>query len=403
MSDRSNIVRLPATRSAPAIEPFTAFYASQMEGRTPKPRDWIIDGVLLRRSVMLFAGAPKIGKSILLQQLLTATALGQPWLDRDTVQAKSFGMFAEDSNDELQRRQADINALYDRSPADFELDLSWRSIEGKPGVMIDFERNATRPTLTPLWHQVHQFVANEGIQVVGLDNARVIFGGSENFPNQVTAAVRLLVEWAIEIDGAIILLSHPNRSDPKSFAGTGAWHASVRAGMTLHRPRDWDADRDKEPDLRDPRRVLSGLGANYGAGIGTQKLEIRDGVFVPTDDHGGGQRARRTVNENNRTELRYRLLMGLKRQLQHGNIVPADVEHKNSMPHRARRSPDGEINWVPMNDLYRLQDDLIDAGQVVLVEVGKKVLLRPADGPYYRDEIPYLPAPRPENNNGDGR
>jgi hypothetical protein len=104
------------------------------------------------------------------------------------------------------------------------------------------------------------------------------------------------------------------------------------------------------------------------------------------------------IDENDRTrrgqegfDLRYRMLMGLRRVLQNGAQVAADPMSPLSMPSRARRSPDRLINWVPLNDLYRAQDDLIETGQVVVVVVGGEVLLRPADGPFYDDEEPTSP------------
>lgn len=392
------IHRLPARSNQPTIEPFRPFYASQMQGHEPKPREWLIDGVLLRRSVMVFAGPPKIGKSLLLQQLLTATALGQPWLDRETVQTRSSGLFTEDPQEELERRQTDINTLYDRDPADFELDLTWKSLEGKDAVMVEFDRFGNKPKLTPLWDQFWRFVADEGIQMIGLDNARVIFGGSENFPNQVTAFCRLLVQKAVEINGGIVLAAHPAKNDPRGVAGTGAWLASVRAGMSLHRPADWDEERDT---IRDPRRVLAGLGMNYGAGLGAERLELRDGVFVQTDDARPRHRKAGPLSQTEMMDLRYRLLIGMKRILQNGGRVPADEMDAKSMPNRARRSTDERINRIPLNELYRAQQDMIEAGQLVRVDVGRKCLLRPHDGPYYDDEQPWLPAPapRPETKN----
>ncbi len=312
------------------------------------------------------------------------------------MQARAFGLFTEDSQDELERRQADINALYDREPGDFELDFSWQSLEGREATLIDFDRWGTKPKLTPLWHQMWGYVSEHGIQVVGLDNARVLFGGNENFPNQVEAFIRLLVQKAIEIDGAIIIAAHPPKGDPTGFAGTGAWLASVRAGMSLRRPSTWDLERDT---LRDPRRMLVGIGANYGAGIGTEMLEIRDGVFVPIDDDGRQKKRHKgPLSEGEMTDLRYRLLTGLKKVIMNGGQVPADVEDGKSMPYRARRTSDETINRIPLNELARAQDLMLEAGQIVRVSVGKKVLIRPDDGPYYQGEEPYLPAhPKAKN------
>lgn len=380
---------------ASTVQPFAPFYASQMQGQTPPAREWLIDDVLMRRSVMLFAGMMKIGKSLLAQQLLTATALGEPWLDRETVQAKSFGLFTEDSQHELQRRQADLNALYGREAADFGVQLSWQSMEGRDAVLVRFDRYDPEPKPTPLWYQLWDYVMEEEIKVVALDNARVIFGGKEIDSNQVTAFARLLVEKAIEIDGAIVLAVHPAKNDPSGFAGSGAWMAGVRAGMSLRRPPDWDEERD---GLRDPRRVLHGMGVNYGKGIGREELEIRNGAFYLAEHGERVRRKRGPLSEQEMMDLRYRLLIGLKRVLQNGGKVPADVEHRMSMPERARRDGHDEVRKVPLNDLYRAQELMIEAKQIVRVSVKNQCLIRPHDGPYYgADERPWLPAVPPKH------
>lgn len=392
----ARIYRLPGSepeRGERTASGFRPFYASQMQGKLVKQREFIVDGVLMRGSVMLFAGAPKIGKGILLQQMLTAVGLGEPWLDRDTIQSRAFGIFTEDSQSELERRQVDINALYERQPADLEMEFAWQSLEGEEAKLVNFKPYDSRPMTTPLWDQLWNYVADEGIKIVGLDNARVMFGGKEIDPLQVEAFVRLLVRKAIEINGAIVLLVHPNKADPTGFAGTGAWLASVRAGMSLRRPRDWDEERDT---LRDSRRTLHGLGMNYGAGIGAEQLEIKNGVFM-ISEHGERVRKRRgPLSETEMTDLRYRLLMGLKRILQNGGRVPADVEDKNSMPHRARRNGTDDVNRVAMNDLMRAQELMIEAEQVVRVQVNGRCLIRPFDGPYIPGEIPWLPSIPPK-------
>jgi len=375
-------------RKAP-IDPFLPFFASQLEGYTPQPREWIVDGVLLRKTICLFAGPPKIGKSLLLQQLLTSVATGLSWLGRETVRCRAFGLFTEDPEDELRRRQLDINALVDRSPADFELDLSWDAREGKDALLVEYERFSDRPKFTPLWYQLWDFVRDEGVQVIGIDTAAVVFGGNENYRGQVTSFMRELVKQAIAVNGAIVLTAHPSKTGPNSYSGSTAWLGSARFALSLGRPNDYDADLGPHH-----QRVLRGLGANYGAGLVAERIEYQDGVFVASDPEiRQGKSGPLTTQE--RLDLRYRMLMGLKRVLHNGAKVPADTMSPMSMPSRARRSPDPLINRVPLNDLYQAQDDLIEAGQVVRVDVGRKMLLRPAEGPFYDGEQPWIPAVAP--------
>ncbi len=387
MSDR--VVNLRPNQ-APPIEPFQPTFASQLEGWEPKPREWLIDGVLLRKTVCLFAGPPKIGKSLLLQQLLSSVAAGIPWLGREVIHCRAFGLFTEDPDDEVKRRQLDINALYERSPADFELGLSWEAREGKDALLVEYEKFSDRPRFTPLWHQLWNFVREEGISVIGIDTAAVVFGGNENFRGQVTSFMRELVKMAIAADGAVVLTAHPSKTGANSYSGSTAWLGSARFAMSLGRPADYDPDTGPHH-----QRVLRGLGANYSAGLVAERIEYQDGVFVPSDVELR-QFKRGALNQQERLDLRYRMLIGLRNQLQNGAKVPADTMSPMSMPSRARRSTDPLINRVPLNDLYQAQQDLIEAGQVVRVDVARKMLLRPAEGPYYDGEQPWQPAPAPD-------
>lgn len=384
MSAADNVFPFPG-ENQPRLEEFRPTYVSQLEGYTPKPREWLIDGVLLRGTVGIFAGPSKIGKTILAMQALSSLALGLPWLGRSTVQARTFGLWTEDRDDEVRRTQLAINASLGRAAADFELEMSWDARAEKDSVLVTFERFTDRPQFTPLWFQMWNYVHAEGVTVVCIDPASVIFGGQENWKSHVVPFMRALVKEAVRMNGVVLLLVHPPKADHDTFSGSGAWLASSRFGMSLTRPPEYSAATDEPRNIR----LLKGLGANYGAGMRPERLEYRDGVFevIAPPEHSD----RKPLTLNDRIELRYRLLAGVKRVLQNGGRVPADEMHRESMPARARRSPDAMINRIPLNDLYVEQQALLDAGQLVRVNVGQRCLLRPADGPYYSTETPWLP------------
>lgn len=368
------------------LKPFRPFYASQLEGYTPKPRQWLVDGVLMRRTVTLFVGPPKIGKSLLLQQLLTSVATGLPWLGHACERGRAFGMFTEDPAEEINRRQLDINAAYDRAAADYELDLSWQTLEGEDALLVEFDRYGDQPKFTPLWHQLWQFVEDEGIEIVGLDTAAVIFGGNENFRGQVTNFMRGLVAQAVAKNCGIVLTAHPSKISANSYSGSTAWLGSARSAMSLGRPADYDPENGPHNE-----RVLRGLGSNYAAGLIADKLEYHRGVMVPADPELQTHKAKRgPLNHTERMDLEYRLLAGLKNVMKNGGLVLADEGAAMGLVNRARRSPNPMLNGVSLNDLAAAQDALLASGRVVRVSVGSKCLLRPADGPYYAKEQPWL-------------
>jgi hypothetical protein len=383
IGERPKVVPLRAP--GPAIEPFQPFYVSQLEGYEPKPREWIVDGIVLRKSVTLFAGPPKIGKSLLLQMLLSSVSSGIPWLTHVALHCRSFGLFTEDPSEELNRRQIAINEYYNRSAADFELDMSWDAREGKDALLVEYERFSDRPKFTPLWDQLWGFVRDEGIELVGIDTAAVVFGGNENYRAQVTNFMRALVQQAVIINGAVILTAHPSKLGANSYSGTTAWLGSARFGMSLGRPNDYDAEAGPHD-----QRVLRGLGSNYTGGLISERLRFRDGIFEPSEEEARTATRRTPLNAVERGDLEYRVLAGVKKVMANGAKLPADEMAAGSIPSRCRKSADPLLNRIPLNDLYQAQAALIETGRLVRVSVNRKCLLRPADGPYYAGELPWL-------------
>lgn len=395
MAENRAVVPFPRPRQADpddAVRPLRPFYTGQMDGREPAPREWLIDGILLRGTLLILSGAPKIGKSLLAQQALASLAIGADFLGRATVQSRSYGLFCEDPQSELERRQLAILAHHDLAPADVDMEMSWDSRDGEECTLVTFDRFSSRPKFTRLWNNLWNLVEDEGIRVVGIDTAAAVFAGNEMARDQVTAFMRALQTKAKEIGGAVILNAHPNKSNPNGMAsGTTAWLASARAGLSLGRPQDYDFDTGQPANIR----VLRGLGSNYAAGITSERIEYQDGVFVPAEPDHRGKRGPLSLIE--KQELRYRLLAGLKRIVLNGAIVPADEFDSRSLPARARRQTDPAICLVPLNELYRAQQELIDSGLAVRVKVGRTIAIRAHDGPYYAGEEPFIAPPAPPN------
>ena len=132
--------------------------------------------------------------------------------------------FHNDRNpqDELVRRQVALNSHFNRSPADFKLEMSLDAREGKEALLVEYHRYSDEPKFTPLWHQVWNFVREEDIKVVGIDTAAVVFGGNENFRSQVTNFMREIVKRAVMINGAVVLTVHPPKGNESSYSGTSA-------------------------------------------------------------------------------------------------------------------------------------------------------------------------------------
>lgn len=378
MSDRRNVVPLHAP------QPFVPWNISTWDGAPPKPPEWVVDGILLRGMVTLMTGMPGVGKSLALQQLLSAAALGERWLDKETIGVPTLGLLCEDPQDMIERRQMDINAHYGVSPQDYEGKCAIESRDGKDGIIWEVDRT-DRGRPTALWDQIWDYVAAEGVGIVGFDTAAVVAELNENWRSHVTPFMRALTAKAVENNCAVILTQHPSKNSPNSWSGSGAWLGSARFGLNMGRPKEYDPETGK-PALE---RVLRGLKANYSAGIQAEKLLWDRGVFIRdrSDEITGGAAP---VERLSRMELEYRMLSSAKKLIQsYGVLIAADPTSSSGIAERVRRSPDPAINKIPYNTLYQVQDELVRSGHLVVVRGARgRILIRPADCDPYPDEQP---------------
>ncbi len=366
---RGNVVRLPDLSTA---DPFQPTYISQLQGRTPEPIDFIVDGCIPRGAVTLLAGDSDLGKSYLAQQLLTAVATGHDWLGRKVESCRTFALFAEDSERVLHVRQEHISRHYGIEHADLELNASWAARDGRDASLLRFGKFDQNGVASPLWQQqLVPFIMESGIQLTIIDTAPRAFRGNENDRGQVGAFVDMLTRLAVATDGAVVLTTYPPKDSERAwYAGSGQWKASVRSAMSLERPKAWD------PYLQEPwdERVLWVRKGNYSGSRPMIPLRFKDGVFVAEDV----VQRKKSLSHTERQDLDYRLLDGLRRVLANGSMVPADPDAAGSLVRRAHRTVTEFREW-PRAWLEDSQARLIAAGRVVRVEVRGRIVLRAAD------------------------
>ncbi|MCG5240848.1 AAA family ATPase [Azospirillum doebereinerae] len=249
-----------------------------LQGVEIPPRKWLVRDWLPWRQTGLFYGDGGAGKSLLAQQLMTSAAVGMAWLGLDVEPCRTWGMFCEDDNDEMHRRQADINRHLGVDFRDLG-NMRWISrTDAESNLLMTFDGDGVGH-LTDLWFQVRDEAAGHRAQLVILDTAADTFGGNEINRSHVRQFIqRACSGLARELDGAVLLCAHPSAAG-MSRTGDGAggstgWSNSARARWYLKRP-EGTADEPADPDLR----TLSRKKGNY-ARIGEElKLEWHNGVF----------------------------------------------------------------------------------------------------------------------------
>ena len=162
-------------------------------------RPWLVPGLIPDRNVTMISGDGGIGKSLLAQMLLTAAATSRQWLGRSMKACKAVGVFCEDDDDELRRRQAAINAYMGLEFGDLE-DLSVICRAGEDNPLMEFDRFEGRGEETHFFHQAMNYAIDFGAQLVALDSLYDLFAGNENSRPQARSFINMLRRLAIAID-----------------------------------------------------------------------------------------------------------------------------------------------------------------------------------------------------------
>jgi RecA-family ATPase len=264
------------TKPVEPIVPKLVFPTS-LRGKPIPSMEWIVDGWIPVGEVTLFYGDGGTGKTLLSQQLMACTSLGQPW-------CKSLGVFCEDDDNELHRRQDDIQRNLMTDFDDTRIDnMAWWSRKGESNLLAIFDFDGViQPT--PLYGTIIEEARKMGAGLVILDTAADLFAGNENDRGQVRQFIGLLARMAMTLNAAVVLCAHPSRAGMATGtldSGSTGWSNSARSRLALERPK---AEGDEPVD--NDERALTKKKSNR-SGIGdTIKLRWKEGVIVSTRSQG---------------------------------------------------------------------------------------------------------------------
>ena len=357
--------------------PFAAINPAKWQDQPIPQRRWLVDGILARGSVTLLTGDGGIGKSLLMQQLMTAIALGGDWLGVELPDdpIPSLGIFCEDDEDELHRRQANINHAYDIDMRTLSGTVNLVSRVGCDNILAFFGReDQADPTI--FYDQISNKIRETGTQLIIIDTAADTFGGNENYRAQVRSFINLLRRWPMEVDGGVILTAHPSNfgvTQGTGISGSTAWNNSVRARVYLTKPKDDVDEYGEQEDTNE--RLLKVMKSNYGPSGNQIRLRWEHGIFAPVNR--GGSRMDRLALDN--------IIM---REV--GNLI-ADGAHVLAFDRATRgflklmKERPALKQWTP-GEIASAKDRLLNNGRLVRVEIGTKrrpeTCVRPADALY---------------------
>ena len=278
----------------------------------------------------------------------------------------SLAVYCEDSNDELWRRQRDINLDYGVSNNDLG-DVHWMPRLGEDNLMMVFGRNGAGE-LTK-FHQ-HILIASLDLKarLVIIDTAADVFGGNENDRNHVRQFVsRALGSIAQKINGAVLLCAHPSRAGLNKGAdaaegdsGSTGWSNSLRSRLFLRTP---SLDNGEVPDPN--ARVLQRKKANYATRNDEIKLCWRNGVIEPEAPVSPGATAFGKIDVKDVFVALLDEFATAKRN------VSADAHSRNFAPRIFGKLPRDQRHDYREGDFNRAMEGLFKSGGIENQEYGR--------------------------------
>jgi RecA-family ATPase len=259
---------------------------SQWAGKQPPQRDFIIPGWIIKGACGLLSGQEGVGKSLIAQQMATCAALGKVFLGLDIFQCPVIYITCEDPSDELWRRQADINKSLGVDMADLEGRLVLVSLKGQLGNELALFDQQGRISVTDRYRQIEALALGFNAKLLFLDNAAHLFTGNENARHDVAAFLGLLERLSEQMEGAVVLLAHPNKQHSQGnkqgneYSGSTGWSAHVRNRLFI----DWADKTDAGDFLGEDGRVLRKSKANYGKKGEEIYFRWHEWAFVRDDD-----------------------------------------------------------------------------------------------------------------------
>lgn len=262
------------------LEPGRIVNPAQLVGKKIPAREWLVEGIIPHGKVTLLTGDGGLGKSLLMQQLMTCAATDQDWLGLKTRTCRAFGLFCEDDNDELLRRQ---HAICESMSISLEacFNMEWLSGDGIDPVLMEFG-DSDAGKATPLFDELIEYLEWWGPELVIIDTAADTFAGNEisriQVRNFINRALRVI---ATRLGATVILTAHPSvagMKDGTGMSGSTAWNNSVRSRVYLTRPIG---------ETNSNVRLLQMKKSNYGSTEPEIRIVWKNGVFEAVDNNVG--------------------------------------------------------------------------------------------------------------------
>ena len=322
----------------------------------PPPRLWVVQDWLPIGAVTANYGDGGLGKTLAAQLLQTACSARIPWMGLAVMPCRSVGLYCEDDEAELHRRQIDACNAFDLEMQDFT-DMAWVSGYGQNNILADLDEN-DKMQATPALLSFETLIEEQKAQLAVLDTVADLYPANENDRSKVRQFIALLNGIAHRKKCAVLLNAHPSKDGLKTGnidGGSTAWSNSVRSRWSLERAPDQDGD--------DYERILTRRKANYAPTGTAIRLKWQRGVLVPTDRPTG---LNAIANQAQADEVFLRLL---GKYAASGVRLSQHNRGKNFAPKLFAQTPDR--SGLSAKELEAAMVRLLTAGKIRVHDFGR--------------------------------
>lgn len=187
----------------------------ELLNQTEEEISWLWEPYIPQGSLILLAGAPKVGKSTWVYHLATSVAKGTPFLDSPTTSCPVLILALEEREQDVRRRLASLT----------EPDVPLHVHSG----LLAMERLG----------KVEDFVATKGVGLVVVDTLGKLWQvADENDAAQVEEAIKPFLQLARSTGAAVVLIHHLRKTSGEEgmdIRGSTALFASVDNALILKR------------------------------------------------------------------------------------------------------------------------------------------------------------------------
>jgi len=267
-----------------------------LEDKSPIPVDLISPRILTPNGLMVFGGAPKVGKSDFLVNMLVAMAGGQQFMGMTPAKPlRIFYLQAEVEYHYLRERLKCIENVGSEAENNLFITPHLKMILNSDGVQ--------RIARTINAH------FKDGIDIIAIDPLRNVFDGeNENDNNSMMTFLRERIELLKELTGnpAVIIAHHTKKiskealvEDPfQSLSGASALRGYYTTGIIMYRPEETCSERRITFELRNGAKIddknidkIEGrwcqidkessrlVGQHHGERLDAERLRKRDAIL----------------------------------------------------------------------------------------------------------------------------